>query len=307
MSLLTASEAKDKIAEQVSIATDTLQIISAYCKIPAVEFIDKNICNTLKEKKLMVRFLLSDIINGSSDLSLYEYCKTHSWQMYVRFDLHAKTYIFDRSRCVLGSANLTSRGMNINFHGNYELSTFAAIDADDLKKIDLLFENAILMTDELYSAMKTEYSNATNSNMSSATKTQWSNSIECQFNPKIDTLFTYDFPVTKTPDFNDINCFEFLEITHIPSQEELFALLRWSKPFLWLYNFISNCDKKTSYFGEITMNLHNALINDPKPYRREVKELLSNLLGWIEALGIMDVVIDTPNYSQRVRIISGIS
>ena len=62
MSLLTTSETKNKISEQVSIATDTLQIISAFCKVSAVEFIDENIRNTLKEKKLLVRFLLNDII-----------------------------------------------------------------------------------------------------------------------------------------------------------------------------------------------------------------------------------------------------
>lgn len=90
MSLLTTSETKNQIAEQVSLATDAVQIVSAYCKISAIEFIEKNIQHQLKEKKLMVRFLLSDIINGSTDLSLYEYCKAHSWQMYVRFALHAK-------------------------------------------------------------------------------------------------------------------------------------------------------------------------------------------------------------------------
>ena len=154
MSLLTTSETKNKIAEQVSIATDTLQIISAFCKVSAVEFIDENIRNTLKEKKLLVRFLLNDIINGATDFSLYEYCKTHGWQMYIRFDLHAKTYVFDKCRCILGSANLTSKGMGFKLHGNYELSSFAEIDTDDLRKIDCLFDNSILMTEELYNTRK---------------------------------------------------------------------------------------------------------------------------------------------------------
>ena len=60
---------------------------------------------------------------------------------------------------------------------------------------------------------------------------------------------------------------------------------------------------KTAYFGAITSELHNALINDPKPYRKEVKDLLSNTLFWIQDLGIDALVIDAPNHSQRVRII----
>ena len=41
-----------------------------------------------------------------------------------------------------------------------------------------------------------------------------------------------------------------------------------------IYNYVSSCPNKTSYFGGVTAGLHNALINDPKPYRKEVKDLL---------------------------------
>ncbi len=62
MSLLTTCETKNEIIKQVSQAQEQLQIISAFCKIPAIELLDDNICNTLNSKKLMVRYLLSDII-----------------------------------------------------------------------------------------------------------------------------------------------------------------------------------------------------------------------------------------------------
>lgn len=302
MSLLTTSEAKNKIAEQVKSATTHLHIVSAFCKIPAIEFIDNNIQNSAMEKKLLVRFLLSDILNGVTDFSLFEYCKTHGWKMYVRFDLHAKTYIFDRKRCVLGSANLTTRGMGINFHGNYELSSFAEIDEADLNKIDSLFDNAILLTDELYERMKLEYENAKQKSIDMSAPPQWDSAIEQEFKPIIDTLFTYDFPISSAPDYNNVNCFEFLELNHIPTKNELKEMFRWCNAFLWLYNFISNSPEKTSYFGAITAELHNTLINDPRPYRKEVKELLSNMLGWIQELGMDEFVIDVPNHSQRIRI-----
>lgn len=60
--------------------------------------------------------------------------------------------------------------------------------------------------------------------------------------------------------------------------------------------------KKTSYFSAIAARLHNTLINDPKPYRKENKQLLVNTLGWIKALELDEIIIDTPNYSQRIRI-----
>lgn len=301
MSLLSTHEVKQKIVDEVSHATDNLQIISAFCKLPAIKFIDENISRPIKSKKLMVRFLLSDILHGATDFELFDYCKANGWQLYVRFDLHAKTYIFDRKRCILGSANLTSKGLGLSLHGNYELSSFAEVGDSDLKKIDTLFDNAILMTDELYWAMKSDYEIA-KQNQEPAKTFKWNTGIEQKFNPKIDLLFTYDFPSTSAPNFSDVNTFEFLEIGYIPSQEELKQAFRWSKAFLWLYNYVSSCPDKTSYFGGVTAALHNTLVNDPKPYRKEVKDLLANTLGWIQALNIDDVTIDVPNYSQRIRI-----
>jgi hypothetical protein len=301
MSLLSTHEVKQKIIDEVSRAADNLQIISAFCKLPAIKFIDENISRPIKQKKLMVRFLLSDILHGATDFELFDYCKANGWQMYVRFDLHAKTYIFDRKRCILGSANLTSKGLGLSLHGNYELSSFAEVDDSDLKKIDTLFDNAILMTDELYIAMKSDYEIA-QSNQTPSKTFKWNTGIEQKFNPKIDLLFTYDFPSTSSPNFNDVNSFEFLEMGYIPSQEELKQAFRWSKAFMWLYNYVSSCPEKTSYFGGVTAALHNTLVNDPKPYRKEVKDLLANTLGWIQALDIQEITIDIPNYSQRIRL-----
>ena len=157
------------------------------------------------------------------------------------------------------------------------------------------------MTDELYAAMKPDYQIA-QSNQTSSQTFKWNTSIEQKFNPKIDLLFTYDFPNTVAPNFSDVNAFEFLEMGYIPSQEELKQAFRWSKAFLWLYNYVNSCPDKTSYFGGATAALHNTLVNDPKPYRKEVKDLLANTLGWIQALDIKEIAIDTPNHSQRIRI-----
>lgn len=302
MSLLTTAEAKNIIAKQTSLVTQNLQIVSAFCKTSALKFIDSNIKNPISDKKLLVRFLLSDIISGATDFELYDYCKSNGWKLYIRFDLHAKTYIFDRKRCVLGSANLTTRGMGLNFHGNYELSSFAEVDDTDLDKIDSMFDNAILLTDDLYELMKSDYEQAKESNADMNTISKWDSLIQEKFKPVIDTLFTYDFPSVNSPNLNDLSCFEFLELNDIPTTDELREAFRWSKAFLWLYNLISQAPEKTCYFGTVTAQLHNALINDPKPYRKEVKELLANTLNWIQVLEMDEFIIDVPNYSQRVRI-----
>ena len=59
------------------------------------------------------------------------------------------------------------------------------------------------------------------------------------------------------------------------------------------------------FFGEITVKLHNAIVSDPKPYRRDVKIMLANLLNLINDLEMEDFIIDRPDFSQRVRLNMG--
>lgn len=56
------------------------------------------------------------------------------------------------------------------------------------------------------------------------------------------------------------------------------------------------------FFGELSASLHNAVISDPKPYRKDIKQMLANMLRLIEELKMDEVVIDRPNYSQRVSL-----
>ena len=57
------------------------------------------------------------------------------------------------------------------------------------------------------------------------------------------------------------------------------------------------------FFGELSARLYSVVVSDPKPYRKDVKKMLSNLLKLIEELEMEEIVIDRPNYSQRIRIV----
>lgn len=233
---------------------------------------------------------------------MYEYCKANGWELYIRFDLHAKTYIFDKKRYILGSGNLTSRGLGLNCLGNYELADFSQIEGDDLFKIESLFESAILMTDELYSLMKVDIVKFPKVSVNEAKALNWDKYISDRFEPDTSVLFTYDFPQVPAPS-SEIDEYEFLELSGISDKEKIKQAFRWSKAFTWLCKTINEKETKECYFGELSAKLHNALINDPKPYRKEVKDLLSNLLGWIEYFDFDFIKVDRPNHSQRVKIL----
>lgn len=95
--------------------------------------------------------------------------------------------------------------------------------------------------------------------------------------------------------------FSFLDETYEGDKEKLKEVFRWSNAYLWLKETLKENDGCLN-FGGITEKLHNVLVSDPKPFRRDVKQMLSNLLKLINALEMEDIVIDRPNYSQRVRL-----
>lgn len=300
MSILVSQNILNSIRDEISRSTESFLLISAYCKLPLVKYFDECITNPDIDKKLIVRFRLEDIKHGTSDLDIYPYCKEHGWKLYFRLDLHAKTYVFDRLRCVIGSANATSNGLNIGGIGNYEMATACELTDRDVRTLDLLLLGAVEMNDSIYIKMCEELDCSTTS---STTIDTWSQEIVDMFVPDYSLLFSEDFPNCQHPMEATLEDLIFLNLHLNPSLEDIKKAFTNSKCYNWLLNLLKNHESKEMYFGAITAKLHNVLLNDPKPYRKDVKQLLSNLLGWIDELKIEEIKIDRPNYSQRVRYI----
>jgi hypothetical protein len=77
------------------------------------------------------------------------------------------------------------------------------------------------------------------------------------------------------------------------------AAFKKSKCYKWLVRVLRE-NNNEMFFGSLTAQLHDCIVNDPKPYRKEVKIYLANMLSLIELLNIETIQIDRPNYSQRV-------
>lgn len=183
MSLLFSQEIKDKLAQELHTAISQVHIVSAYCKYNAMAFVEDYINDTVTQKKLLVRFSFNDIVSGATDLSIYEFCIEHGWDMYIRLDLHAKTYIFDKLRCIVGSANATSRGIGLSNNSNYEIAHLTEISSVEMQKIDNLFSSAVLMTDDIYHKMKKCLESKTMGDISESDN--WDEDILRIFTPKV--------------------------------------------------------------------------------------------------------------------------
>ena len=96
MSILVSQQILDQIRTELASSTESFLLISAYCKLPLVEYFDSCIVNPNIEKKLVVRFLREDITSGASDLEIYPYCKQHGYVIVKEYVDEAYTATNDR-------------------------------------------------------------------------------------------------------------------------------------------------------------------------------------------------------------------
>lgn len=299
MAVLIKDTIMTQICDELSKSEESIMIVSAYCKLPLIKKFDTCIGSDDIEKVLLVRFRPEDIISKASDLELYPYCKTHGWKLYFRLDLHAKTYVFDKVRCIIGSANATKSGLGLSEHSNFEMATTCLLAEKDVHDLKLLLKGSIEMTDEIYECMEKTLDSYEEK---SSTIIQWPNEIISKEIPDYSLLFAEDFP----PCISPINITEedalFLNTNDITDLKVLRKHMENTKCYIWLKELVKNSEKKEMYFGAVTAQLHNVLLDEPKPYRKDVKTLLANLLNWISVLQCVDFIIDRPQHSQRISL-----
>ena len=297
MAILFSNEILNSVKNELRLASDSVQIITAYCKEASLQYLDECINQNVRNKRLLVRFRMDDILKGSTDFSVVESALKNGWDVFVRFDLHAKTYVVDNKRGFVGSANVTNSGLSIGKNGNMEMATLIEMEPQDLEKINNLFNGAIRVSDELIKSMNEQLS-AVNKGQNSENY-HWDENIMTLFNPHVETLFSYEMP--EDFELRDGEYFSFLDQVYTGDREQLKLALRWSNAYLWLIETLK-ANEGCMFFGELSAKLHDALVTDPKPYRREVKQMLANLLLLIETLEMEEIEIDRPNYSQRIRL-----
>jgi hypothetical protein len=286
---------KTALNRELSICTNEIRMLTAFAKVSALRFIDSQILNSKVKKKLLVRFRLEDIRQKSTDFEIYQYCLSNGWELFINFDLHSKLFVFDSKRFMLGSANLTLSGLGLKSNPNIESVFCGNINSDQDKRIDEFFKESILVDETIIENMKHQIDSL---EAQPITLPSWNKDVAQNFNQNNDNLWMSDFLQSISP-FDMYSCDLSLlglrrtEITNLDLVRNKFKKL---KIYRWLQ---SNVDSEM-YFGEVTNRLHTAIIDSPTPYRKDIKQLLSNLYNWIEELEIDEFYIDRPKHSQRI-------
>ena len=88
----------------------------------------------------------------------------------------------------------------------------------------------------------------------------------------------------------------------IKSKEVREKVLR-SRCIQWLILKLENEPESELYFGKTSQLLHNELMDDPIPYRKDVKGLVQNLFAYCEVFLPEIIEVSRPNHSQRAKLL----
>ena len=293
--------------------SENIFIYVPYIKLESLKLLLKS---TSECKIIVVRWELRDLILGSSDLEVYQYCKERSITLYRNSRLHLKAFIDNYKRCVMGSANISSRALNLpEMQGyNYELATtIKELTIEDRLYFNSILNESILITDSIYNQIIIQLDEKKN-----------------EFPDETDFEFTYEYseknflisalPMTydiytllkfyqrqKANNETELNCaIHDLILYGLPlglTQDSIIAKLKvafFNHPFIKA--FLANLDMKGEiYFGTAKDWIHKNCTDVPTPRKWEITENIQILFRWIVELSDGKYKVDVPGkFSQRL-------
>ena len=288
---------------------DEIIVCSAFITMKGIEWFYNNLQNKKINCRVISRWDRGDLLSKVSDIEVYNFCKKMGWSFEIIENLHAKLYLMDQKDLISGSLNLTAKGFGLVPISNKEFGNyFEAID-EDLININIFLEDAIKITDEIFNEYKKYLEE--NKDFVIQQLPELPEKIKNLKEKKLTKLWVHDFlfnePENLLNNFNE-NTEDLIHdrsLLNINSQDDLsletiklnFVNLDLYK---WFIKQIKNKDNKSFSFGELSALIHNSLFDDPKPYRKEIKNLQANFFKFLELLKFENLKIERPNYSQVI-------
>lgn len=310
--LINGNQAYQWLLASAKKENDSFTLSSAFIISNVLENLAKSLSPSVKVK-VLARWQLNDLLAGASDLDSYNVAKKYGWEFHISKNFHGKVYSFSNEGVIVGSANATNNGFGLSLDSNSEVCTVVKSSPEASLFINGLFKNSLLVTDEVFEKIKAYYDDNKVELVKKKSAT-WPEELdkliypvapigklllsECFFSDGADI-----FSKNVTSDESLHDCSLLSALPNVSESDYIAEQFKSSKMYFWLKKLLD--DKKILYYGAISDALHNDLLQDPKIYRSEVKNLLSNLISWIEILGpaITGIAVDRPNYSQRLSLV----
>lgn len=273
---------KDAVARLVRSSSSEIILLSAYAKVPAIKAILEGVPSSIRVQ-MVVRWEKHDIMSGASDLEVFDFFSAQGWPLWRNTRLHAKLFMVDKREVVFGSANLTGRGLGIvPGGGNIEcLSTPGVVGVPEIA-----FVNEVIRSSQRVDA---EFVKELRRQKKDNAVEEWNEDAIAQVASICSGIFVNDFPFcADVEEFlsggaGDAVAHDAERFRVDPSGADLGKLADSfgnSRIISWLTQEIEEGES----FGSLTGKIHDALLDDPLPYRKDIKKLQQNLFSWIERL-----------------------
>ena len=287
----------------------SFNLCSAFLRSEALSMLLKN-TKYIKSSRILTRWKLSDLLQGASDLAAYRVATDAGFSFFIKQDFHGKVYSLPGAGILVGSANMTLSGLGIKKNGNSEVCTLALPSEQNINFVNQQFQGAVEMTGALFEEISTavnEFPVTNGENM------KWPEHLINKLKPDLLVLnIMVSECLSSIPKRLDSGLFiienqQDLSLlgmgNKVNSESALLSAFKELKLHRWLATTLRNKVERELYFGNATALLHEILLDDPAPYRSSVKKILQTLLSWYELFPEIGVMIDKPNYSQRIRLI----
>ncbi|MGR5551389.1 phospholipase D-like domain-containing protein [Vibrio alfacsensis] len=303
-SLISNAELKSEL-EAILPSCNTLTIVSAFMTQPATRWLSSLISDNKPKVQLVGRFSPFDFIKGSSDLNALRDCINKGYTVKALTNLHAKIYQIDEDTIFNGSANLTGKGLALVDISNLEACIKVQSCEGSKSFITKIVNSAYELSAETIDDMENYISKIERTD-SSELQMAWPEDIISQSKD----IFISDFPLSAPGDFvkeYEVNpSLPFAQIENVRDDFELASeLFKKSKAYRWLVKqIIENKSDRDLGFGQVSRLLHDALEDDPAPYRQQVKDLQVNLYSYLRLYVKDEIEIYTPGRkSEIIRLV----
>jgi hypothetical protein len=186
---------------------------------------------------------------------------------------------------------MTGRGLGLYSEINTEAGILLEPAPSEIEMLEEIMSQSTLITPDLFDRMR---SFVEKNRMPQQVTREFPADVASALSEQFTGLWVRDLPFESMPPSKGGNRVS----TWDTDLERHFSK---SKCLRWLMGLLQS-PHHSIYFGELTSSLHDTLLEDPTPYRTEVKKLVSNLINWCVELLPDQFGCDTPNHSQRLYL-----
>jgi len=286
---------RSRLEEQSNNLYGELTIYSAFVKLNALRWLAEITPENI-EVKIIARWQPNDLVANASDLESYNFCKEKNWQFGIQNTLHSKVFIFDNKTVLLGSANLTDRGLSISSSGNLEVGTVIDATISDLDRLKSLEEGIVWLDDNLFSSIASHIETI---KVNKPKILSWSEDLKLRLEKPIELLWINELVWSDPNDLlenldvdnedhsHDLDLMG-LDIKYI-SKDLLDQKFLNSNIFKFVEQKLKAAETEYSNFGWLSSTLHNALLDTPPPKRVDVKHYVEMIFKWLEFSNLTEI------------------